>query len=86
MDMHAQLLSRVQPFVRPRTVACQAPLSMQVSWQEFWGGMPFPTPEDLPDLVIEPASLTSPARAGRSLPLHHLGSPSMSVRLFKYKE
>ena len=75
MDMHAQLLSHVQTFVSPRTIACLAPLSMQFSRQEFWSGMKFPTPEDLPDLGIEPASLTSPALAGRSLPLYHLGSP-----------
>ena len=38
-------LSRVQLFVTPRTVACQAPLSMEFSRQENWSGLPFPSPE-----------------------------------------
>ena len=45
----------------PRTVARQAPLSMGFSRQEYWGQLPFPSPGDLPDLAIEPAS---PALAG----------------------
>ena len=40
----------------PRTVACQAPLSMGFSRQEYWGGLPFPTPGHLPDPGIEPGS------------------------------
>ena len=56
------------------TVACQAPLSMGFPRQGYWGGLPFPTPGDLPDLGIEPTSLVSPALAGNSLPLSHLGS------------
>ena len=56
----AQLL-----FATPWTVACQAHLSVEFSRQEYWSGLPFPSPEDLPDLGIEPASLTSPALAGR---------------------
>ena len=50
------------------TVACQAPLSMGVSRQEYWSGLPFPPPEDLPDSTIEPASLTFPALAGKFFP------------------
>ena len=38
--------------VTPWTVACQAPLSMKFSRQEYWGGLPFPSPEDLPDAGI----------------------------------
>ena len=49
----------------PWTVAHQAPLSMGFSRQEYWGGLPFPSPGDLTDPGIEPASLTSPALAGR---------------------
>ena len=45
------------------TVACQDPLSMEFSRQEYWSGLPFPSPGDLPDTVIEPVSLTSPALA-----------------------
>ena len=45
----------------------QAPLSMEVSRQEYWSGLPFPTPGDLPDPGMEPMSSTSPALAGRYL-------------------
>ena len=38
----------------PWTVACQAPLSMGFSRQEYWSGLPFPSPGDLPDPWIEP--------------------------------
>ena len=45
-------------------VACQAPLSMGFSRQEYWSGLPWPPPGDLPDPGIEPISLKSPALAG----------------------
>ena len=48
-------------FVTPWTVAQQAPLSMGFPRQEYWSELPFPSPGDLPDTVIEP---TSPALAG----------------------
>ena len=54
----AVVLSRVWLFVT--SVACQAPLSMKFSRQEYGGGLPPPTPEDLPDPEIEPTSLVSP--------------------------
>ena len=60
--MSAQLLSRVRLFMTPGT--CQAPLSMGFPRQEYWTGLPFPTPGDLPDPGIKPASLVSPALAG----------------------
>ena len=47
------LLSRVQLFATPWTVACQAPLSMWVSRQEYWRGLPFPSPGDLPDMLTD---------------------------------
>ena len=47
-------LSRVRLFVTPWTVAHQAPPSMGYSRQEYWSGLPFPAPEDLPDPGIEP--------------------------------
>ena len=50
------------PVCNPRTVACQAPLSVGFSTQEYWDGLPFPPPGDLSDPKIEPAS---PALAGR---------------------
>ena len=46
-------------------VACQAPLSMEFSRQEYWSGLPFPTPGDLPNPGSEPTSLASPVLAGR---------------------
>ena len=57
--------SQVQFFATLWTVACQAPLSMGFSRQEYWSGLPCPPPEDLPDPGTEPVSLTSPALAGR---------------------
>ena len=72
----AQSLSHVWFFVTPWTVAYQAPLSMELSRQEYWSGLPFPTPEDLPNSGIKrmsPASAVSPALGGGSLP--NLGSP-----------
>ena len=49
----------------PWTAADQAPLSMELSWQEYWSGLPFPPPGHLPDPRIKPKSLVSPALAGR---------------------
>ena len=47
------------------TIACKARLSMGFSRQEYWSGLPCPTPGDLPNPGIKPVSLTSPALAGR---------------------
>ena len=47
----------------PWTVAYQAPLSIEFSRQEYWSGLPFPSPGDLPDLGIEPRSLALQADA-----------------------
>ena len=57
-------LSRVRLSVTLWTVAHQAPPSMGLSRQEYWSGLPFPSPGDLPDPVIELVSLASPALAG----------------------
>ena len=54
--VHAQLLSYVQLFATLWTVACQAPLSMELSRQEYCSGLPFPSPGDLPDPGIKPES------------------------------
>ena len=56
--MHAQSLSRIQLSATPWIVVCLAPLSMEFSRQEYWSGLPFPSPEDLPDPGIKPASPT----------------------------
>ena len=57
-------LSRVKLFAVLWTVACQAPLSVEFSRQEYWSGLPFPTPGDLPNTEIKPASLAFPALKG----------------------
>ena len=51
-----KLLSRVPLFATPWTVAYQAPPSMEFSGQEYWSGLPFPSPRDLPNPGIEPVS------------------------------
>ena len=56
----------------PWTVALQAPLSVEFSRQEYWSGLLFPTPGDLPDPRIEPVS---PALQADSLLSEPLGSP-----------
>ena len=61
-------LSRVQLFVTPWTVAYQGPPSMGFSRQEYWSGLSFPSPEDLPDPGIEPRSPTLQADALPSEP------------------
>ena len=70
IPVHAQLLSRVWLCAIPWTVACQASLSMEFPSQEYWRGLPFPFPRDLPNPGIKPAS---PALAGGFyfLPLSH---------------
>ena len=65
-------LSHVQLFVTPWTVARQAPLSMGFSRQEYWNGLPFPSPGDLPDLGIKPGS---PALQEDSFPSEPPGKP-----------
>ena len=65
--LHACVLSlfgHVQLCVTLWTIAHQAPLSMGLSRQEYWSGLPCPPPGDLPDPGIKPASLTSSALAG----------------------
>ena len=57
--------SCVQLFVTPWAVACQAPLSMEFSRQEYWSRVPFPPPGDLADPGIKQVSLKTPALACR---------------------
>ena len=61
--MKVKSLSRVQLSATPWTVAYQASLSMGFPRQEYWGGLPFPSPGDLPDLGIEPRSTALKADA-----------------------
>ena len=59
----AKLLSRVWLFATPWIVAYQAPQSIECSRQEYWSGLPFPSPGDLPNPGIEPGSLALQADA-----------------------
>ena len=58
-----------------RTVAHQAPLFMEFSRQEYWSGLPFPSPGDLPDPRIKPMSPAFPALAGRFFSTTPPGKP-----------
>ena len=66
----------------PWTVACQAPLSMGFSRQEYWSGLPFPSPGDLPDLVIE---LVSPALASGFFTVEPRGKSWVVIAVNKYE-
>ena len=65
MKVKVKSLSRVQLLVTPWTVAHQAPPSMEFCRQEYWSGLPCPSPGDLPDPGIEPRS---PALQADALP------------------
>ena len=62
-------------FVTPWTVACQALLSMGFPRQEYWNGLPFPSPGDHPDPEIKPPSPASPALAGGLFTIVSPGKP-----------
>ena len=70
-------LSRVRLFVTPWTMAYQAPPSMGFSWQEYWSGLPFPSPGDLPDPGIQPGS---PAFQEDALTSEPLGKPFWTTK------
>ena len=75
--MKVKSLSRVQLFATPWTVAYQSPQSMEFSRQEYWSGLPFPSPGDLPHPGIEPES---PALAGGFFTTESPGKPLISLR------
>ena len=56
MNMKVKSIGRVQLFATPWTVAYQAPPSIGLSRQEYWSGLPFPSPGDLPKPGIKPRS------------------------------
>ena len=58
-----------------RSCLTRAPLSMEISRQDYWSRLPFPTPGDLPNPGIEPTSLVSPALAGGFFTTESPGSP-----------
>ena len=64
-EVKVKLLSRDRLFATPWTVAHQAPPSMGFSRQEYWSGVPLPSPEDLPNPGIKPGS---PALQADTLP------------------
>ena len=68
MKVKVKSLSRVRLFATPRTVAYQAPPSMGFSRQEYWSGLPFPSPGDLPNPGIKPRSPAFQADALTSEP------------------
>ena len=70
-----RMLSYLQLFTTPWTIAHHAALSLKFSRQEYWSGLPFPTPRDLPDPGIKPTSPTSPALAVISFTTEPHGKP-----------
>ena len=62
---HAKSLQLCLAHCSPMDCNPSAPLSMEFSRQEYWNGLPFPPPDDLPKPRIEPMSLDSPALADR---------------------
>ena len=81
--LYLLLLSYVQLFLAPWNAACQAPLSMRFPRQEYWSGLSFPSPGDLPNPGIEPTSTVSPALQAGSLPVEPPGKPHMALKCTK---
>jgi len=82
----AQLLSHVQLFCDTWIVAFKAHLSMGFHRQEYWNGLPFPSPGDLPHPGIEPSSPAYPALVGRFFTIEPPGKPMESYAIhFKFK-
>ena len=74
------MLIAVQLFTTLWTTGRQAPLSMELSRQEYWNGLLFPSPEDLSDPENEPTSPVSPALAGGSFTTEPSGKPNIQHR------
>ena len=69
--------------VTPWTVACQSPQSVEFSRQDYWSGLPFPSPGDLPDSGIEPRS---PSLQADSLPSEPPGKPPIQCYPLTFTE
>ena len=80
VKVKAKLLSPVQLFATQWSVALQAPPSMGFSRQEYWSGLPFPSPGDLPNPGIEPRS---PALQADALTSEPPGKPPLSPYMFQ---
>ena len=76
------MLSCIQLFATPWTAAQPAPLFMGFSWQEYWNGLPFPSPEGLSDPGIELAFPGSPALQMDSFPLPPENPSNLNILLF----
>ena len=74
--LRAQSLSRISFFATPWTIACQAPLSVGLTWQEYWGGLLLPLPGPLPDLGIELLSPEASTLAGSFFTTVPSGKPT----------
>ena len=85
MSYRTCVLNCVQLFTTLWTVGCQAPLSVGFFRQEYWSGLPFPSPGDLPDPGIELMSLVSPALPGGFFTTAPPGKPILWGQLYKDK-
>ena len=83
VNVYAQLLSPVRLFVIPWAVAFQAPLPMGFPRQEYWSGLPFPSPGDLPNPGIKPAS---PELAGGFFTAKPPGKPRAEDQCFLHQD
>ena len=81
MKVKGKSLSRVRLFATPWTVARQASLCMEFSRQEYWSGLPFPSPGDLPNPGAEPGS---PALQTDSSPSEPPGKPPPKYTLQQF--
>ena len=80
LSKRVKSLSHVQLFATLWTVTYQAPLSVGFSRQEYWSGLPFPSPGDLPDPGIEPGS---PALQADALTSEPPGKPKKYIKRYK---
>ena len=78
MCLRAQLFSPIPLFATPWTIACQAPLSMEFSGQEYWSGLPFPPPGDFPDARIKIQVFCVSCIADRFFTAEPLGKPNLA--------
>ena len=78
------VFSHVELFADLWTVAQQAPRSMEFSRKEYWSGLPYPSPGDLPNPGMEPVSLTYPSLAGKFFTLAPLGKPQHIYHLVHF--
>ena len=71
--------------LRPHGLASQAPLSMGFLRQEYWSGLPFLSPRDLPDPEIEPTSPVAPELAGGLFTAAPAGKPALTIGIYSIR-